>query len=64
MTVWKDISTFDPEEMRWKQILVMGQDGVAIAFWDEDENEFITDLRGKGNSQIVYGPIKWTEIPE
>jgi len=64
MTQWKDISTFDYGAYRHVDVLVRGQDGVAVAAWDDDENEFISDLRGKGMGQTVYGPVAWMEIPE
>lgn len=64
MTAWKDMSTFDYTKYLYVDVLVRGQDGVAVAAWDDDENAFISDLRGKGNGQTVYGPIAWMEIPE
>lgn len=64
MTVWKDISTFDYEKNLYVDVLVRGRDGVAVAYWDDGENAFVSDLRGKGNAQIVYGPVAWTEIPK
>mgnify|MGYP003343585646 FL=1 len=64
MTMWKPIETFDYAKYLYVQVLVRGQDGVAVAYWDDDENAFISDLRGKGNGQTVYGPISWMEIPK
>jgi hypothetical protein len=64
MTTWKDISTFDYKKYLHVDVLVRGQDGVAVAAWDDDEKYFISDLRGKGNGQSVYGPIAWMPIPE
>jgi hypothetical protein len=62
--MWKSIETFDYKKYRYIDVLVRGQDGVAVAAWDDDENEFISDLRGKGNGQTVYGPTQWMEIPK
>ena len=64
MTAWKDISTFDYKKYLYKEVLVRGQDGVAVAFWDDDENAFIVDLPCNTYSQTVYGPIAWMEIPK
>jgi hypothetical protein len=64
MTAWKDISEFDYNKYLYVDVLVRGQDGVAVAAWDDEENAFISDLRGKGNGQTVYGPIAWMEIPQ
>ena len=64
MTQWRDISTFDYKALAYQEVLVRGQDGTAVAFWDEEDGEFISDLRGKGNGQTVYGPFKWMPIPE
>ena len=64
MTTWKDISTFDYKKYLYVDVLVRGQDGCAVAAWDDDESEFISDLRGKGCGQAVYGPVAWMEIPK
>jgi len=64
MTAWKEIETFDYDEYAYVEVLVRGKDGVAVAYWDDEENAFISDLRGKGNSQTVYDPVRWMEIPE
>jgi len=64
MTVWKEIATFDYEKYAYVEVLVRGKDGVAVAHWDDEENNFISDLRGKGNGQTVYDPVRWMEIPE
>ena len=55
MTMWKPIETFDYKKYLYVDVIVRGQDGVAVAAWDDDEKAFIADLRGKGNGQIVYG---------
>lgn len=64
MTMWKPIETFDYKKYLYVDVIVRGQDGVAVAAWDDDEKAFIADLRGKGNGQIVYGPVAWMEIPK
>jgi len=64
MTQWKDISTFDYGAYRYVDVLVRGQDGVAVAAWNPVEFAFITDLLGKGIGETVYGPVAWMEIPE
>jgi hypothetical protein len=64
MTMWKPIETFDYKKYLYVDVLVRGQDGVAVAAWDDEENAFISDLRGKGNGQTVYGPVAWMEIPK
>lgn len=64
MTAWKDISTFDYTKYLYVDVLVRGQDGVAVAHWDDEEDAFIFYLRGKGNGQTVYGPVAWMPIPD
>ena len=61
---WLDMAEFDYENMAYVEVLVRGQDGTAVAYWDAEENQFITDLRGKGNGQTVYGVYTWMLIPE
>ena len=63
MMMWKSMGEFDFEKYDGIDVLVRGQDGVAVAYWDSDEENFITDLRKKGNGQTVYGPVAWMEIP-
>jgi hypothetical protein len=63
MTAWNPIETFDYKKNLYREVLVRGQDGVAVAYWDDEENEFVSDLRGKGNGQYVYGAFAWAEIP-
>lgn len=64
MTAWKDISTFDYNKYLNVNVLVRGQNGVAVAFWDDEENAFLSDLRGRHGAQTVYGPVAWMEIPD
>lgn len=63
-TQWNDIETFDYEKYLYVDVLVKGQDGIAVAAWDRYENAFVSDLRGKGNGEHVYGPVKWMKIPD
>jgi hypothetical protein len=64
VTQWKSIETFNFVKYLYVDVLVRGQDGFAVAHWDDDENAFIADLRGKGNGQVVHGPTQWMEIPK
>lgn len=61
---WLDISDFDYVNLAYVEVLVRGQDGAAVAYWDAEENQFITDLRGKGNGQTVYDVYVWMPIPD
>ena len=44
-------------------VLLLGQDGMAVACWDDYDKGWISDLRGKGNGQEVYYPTHWMPLP-
>ena len=58
---WQPIETAPRD---WTEVLLSAQDGVCVGFWDVEENGWVSDLRGKGNHQWVYGAKHWMPLPE
>lgn len=47
-----------------QDVLLLCQDGMCVAFWDDADGEWVSDLRGKGNNQWIIGPMFWRNLPE
>lgn len=46
------------------EVLISAQDGICVAFWDEEWGEWTSDLRGKGCGQWAIGARHWMPLPE
>lgn len=47
---WHPIETAPKDS---SEILLCSERGQAVGYWDEDEDSFVTDYRGKGNFDFV-----------
>lgn len=56
---WQPIETAPKP---YKEVLVRGDSGYAVAFFDGDEQSWVTDYRGKGNFQYVHA-LYWMPLP-
>lgn len=57
---WQPIETAPKD---YVEILLYGTRGQAVGYWDNDEDTWITDYRGKGNFDYVIA-THWMPLPE
>lgn len=58
---WQPIES--APKMNGQEILVCSKDGrCSVVYWEEDEELWVTDYRGKGNYQCV-GAAFWMPLP-
>lgn len=57
---WQPIET--APKQGWVEVLVRGDSGCAVAYFDPDEGEWLSDYRGKGNWQYVHA-LWWQPLP-
>lgn len=60
MSEWRPIETAPKDS---SEILVCGGYRHAVAYWDEDDEAWVSDYRGKGNGAYVEA-THWMPLPE
>ena len=60
---WQPIGTA-PKKDYGVDVLLRAPDGMVVAWFDTDEQEWISDYRGKGNSQYIHAPTHWMPLPK
>lgn len=61
---WQPIETAPKTDDSPSILLIDYAKVCVVGFWDEEEGEWLTDYRGKGNVDYVRRPTHWMPLPK